>query len=155
MEFPIRRPIKKENPSPVPYSDESRDYNRKGRSSTLEILQKLKSQEDKPVAKLESFSSVDDFQRKKKASVTQPTREAQHAKDPTETEIENVMDEMERLDRRMKHGDSYLNLYYDMKRMEEIFLKKVADIERSNIEISDVVLRRINTKKKFIKNKTK
>ena len=113
MEFPIRRPIKKENPSPVPYSGESRDYNRKGRSSTLEILQKLKSQEDKPVAKLESFSSVDDFQRKKKVSVTQPTREAQHAKDPTETEIENVMDEMERLDRRMKHGDSYLNLYYD------------------------------------------
>ena len=77
----------------------------------------------------------------------------QKPKIPIETEIENVMNEMDRLEHKMKHGDSYLNLYYDMKRMEEKFWKIVTEIENNNFDISDVTLRRINAKRKFIKNK--
>ena len=147
---PVKKPIREMEFSNTNISNHN--YDRKGRSSTAEILQKLKSQEDKPIAKLESFTSLE-AQQKKKVSINNPVSSAAIPKNSTETEIENIMNEMDRLDHKVRHGDSYLNLYYDMKRMEEKFLKTVEEIERSNVDISDPVLRRINAKKKFLKNK--
>ncbi len=159
--FPIRKPVKpvKKPIKEVEFSNtnvSSHNYDRKGRLSTAEILQKLKAQEEKHVVKLESFTSLE-AQQKKKTIYTSQSSSAQEQtayKLPIETEIEHVMNEMDRLDHKVKHGDSYLNLYYDMKRMEEKFLKTVEEIEKGNYDISDPVLRRINAKKKFIKSKS-
>ena len=150
---PVKKPIREMEFSNTNISNHN--YDRKGRSSTAEVLQKLKSQEDKPVAKLESFTSLEAQQKKKTitSSGIAPVSSVAKPRNPTETEIENVMNEMDRLDHKMKKGDSYLNLYYDMKRMEEKFLKLLSEVEHGNAEISDPILRRINAKKKFIKNK--
>ena len=168
MDFPfqIRKPVKlmKKPIKEVEFSNtnvSSHNYDRRGRLSTAEVLQKLKAQEDKPVAKLESFVSLEAQQKKKAVtsssslSTTSSAQEKTASKLPIETEIEHIMNEMDRLDHKVKHGDSYLNLYYDMKRMEEKFWKFVEEIEKSNVDISDPVLRRINAKRKYLKSKGK
>ena len=164
--FPIRKPVKpiKKEIKEIEFSNtriSDHSYDRKGRLSTAEILQKLKAQEDKHIVKLESFVSLEAQQKKKtvtsssSSSSSSSAQEKATSKLPIETEIEHIMNEMDRLDHKVKHGDSYLNLYYDMKRMEEKFWKFVGEIEKSNVDISDPVLRRINAKKKYLKNKGK
>src|SRR3989344_5493606 len=145
MDFPfqIRKPVKlmKKPIKEVEFSNtnvSSHNYDRKGRLSTAEVLQRLKSQEEKPVAKLESFVSLEAQQKKKTVTSSglssSPTQEQTESKLPIETEIEHIMNEMDRLDHKIKRGDSYLNLYYDMKRMEEKFWKFVEEIEKSNVD---------------------
>ncbi|MAG48082.1 hypothetical protein CL617_05750 [archaeon] len=134
--------------------DDKRDETpKKGRGSVIDILRKMKGEESRKAVKLESFGDMEDFDRKKELYKDIPVKEKSFQKDPLEIEILDIMNELDKLSGRMKRGEDYLNLYFDLKRMEDKFLETAVELEKGDTEISEAVLKRINTKKKIIENK--
>ncbi len=125
----------------------------KGRPSTLEVLQKLKAQEARPMAKLEYIAPsnpvVIDRYENIKIDIPKP-------RNIPEQKITSALNEIERIEKKM-HGDSsnYLSLYYDLGKSEEKFLKEVEMVERQNLEISNEIKARIEAKKRQIMSKMK
>ncbi len=125
----------------------------KKRESTLEVLRRLKSQESRPSAKLEYYGPrnpiVVDKYDNVKIEVPKP-------RNIPEQRITSAMNDIERLEKKM-HDDSsnYLSLYYDLGKAEEKFLKEVDMIERQNLEISNELKAKIESKKKMIMSKAK
>lgn len=115
----------------------------KGR--TREVLEKLKSQERRPVAK--------PFIRPLNQEKPRAVEEKKDVVSLPLIKVEKIMRNMDELDRKMKRGDSYLNYYGDMKVLEEDFLNAVADLDRFKTEIPITFKKRIEFMKENIEKK--
>jgi hypothetical protein len=113
------------------------------RESTIDVLRRLKAQEGKSLEKREPFvleKGEDGF----------PT-----VKTLPESNIIALLTKIETLERQMKGGDNYLSLYYDMKNLEEKFLRLAEQIEKHNFQISQDTRKKILTRKEKIEAKKK
>lgn len=113
------------------------------RESTLEVLKRLKAQEGKQLEKRDPFileKGEDDF----------PV-----VKTLPESNVVVLLTKIEALERQMKDSSNYLSLYYDMKNLEEKFLRMAEQIERHNFQISADTKKRIISRKEKIEAKTK
>jgi polyhydroxyalkanoate synthesis regulator phasin len=122
-----------------------------GREPTSEILKRLKEQESKPRAKLESFSSG----KKQDIIIDRPQtmvfRERPH--NIPEHNIDILMRDIESLEKKMKDTSNYLSLFYEMKELEEKFMKNIEFIEKQNIDIGPDIKKRIEFRKNIIEKK--
>lgn len=101
------------------------------RERTIDVLKRLKSQENKPVP--ESYQKIIKKEEPVKI-INLPQRN-----------IENLITKIEELRRKMKTGSqSYFNLYYDLKNAEQLFLKEVNLIKEKNFQIPETTMMRIN-----------
>lgn len=113
------------------------------RESTLDVLNRLKSQESNNFEKREPFvleRGEDDF----------PV-----VKTIPEGNVITLLNKIEALEREMKGGDNYLSLYHDMKNLEEKFMRMAEQIERHNFQISQDTKKRIILRKDKIESKNK
>lgn len=113
------------------------------RETTIDVLKRLKAQEGKKFEKRDPFvleKGEDDFP----VVRTLP-----------ETNIIVLLSKIEALERQMKEGDNYLSLYYDMKNLEEKFLRMAEQIERHNFQVSAETKKRIITRRDKIDSKKK
>lgn len=113
------------------------------RESTLDVLRRLKLQEGKRFEKRDPFvleKGDDGF----------PV-----VKTLPESNIIALLTKIEALERQMKGGDNYLSLYYDMKNLEEKFLRMAEQIERHNFQVSNDAKKRILLRKEKIEAKKK
>ncbi len=113
------------------------------RESTIDVLKRLKSQEGKSFERRDPFvleRGDDGFP----AVKTLP-----------ESNIIALLTKIEALEREMKGGDNYLSLYYDMKNLEEKFLRMAEQIERHNFQVSQDAKKRIMLRKERIEAKSK
>lgn len=113
------------------------------RESTLEVLKRLKANEGRPVEKKDPFileKGDDGFPIVK----TLP-----------ESNVISLLTNIEAMERKMKDGENYLSLYYDMKNLEEKFLRMTEQIERHNFQISADTKKKIMLRKEKILAKTK
>jgi hypothetical protein len=113
------------------------------RESTIDVLRRLKAQEGKSVEKRDPFileKGDDGFPIVK----TLP-----------ESNIISLLTKIEALERQMKSGDNYLSLYYDMKNLDEKFLRMAEQIERHNFQVSQDTKKRIILRKEKIEAKKK
>ncbi len=123
-----------------------------GREPTVEILKRLKEQEAKPKAKLESFS----FGKKQDIIVDKPEQTTvfrERPKNIPEHNIDMLMRDIESLERKMKETSNYLSLFYEMKESEEKFMKNVEFLEKQNIQIGPDIKKRIEYRKGIIERK--
>lgn len=113
------------------------------RESTIDVLRRLKAQEGKSIEKRDLFiveKGDDGF----------PT-----VKTLPESNIIALLTKIEALEREMKGGDNYLSLYYDMKNLEEKFLRMAEQIERHNFQVSQDTKKKILLRKEKIEAKKK
>jgi len=113
------------------------------RESTIDVLKRLKAQEGKTHEKRDPFileRGDDGF----------PV-----VKTLPESNIISLLTKIEALERQMKSGDNYLSLYYDMKNLEEKFLRMAEQIERHNFQVSAETKKRILQRKEKIDAKKK
>ncbi|MFH1210637.1 MAG: hypothetical protein V1645_01855 [archaeon] len=113
------------------------------RESTIDVLRRLKAQEGKGTEKRDPFileKGDDGF----------PT-----VKTLPESNIISLLSKIEALEREMKGGDNYLSLYYDMKNLEEKFVRMAEQIERHNFQVSADTKKRILLRKEKIEAKKK
>jgi polyhydroxyalkanoate synthesis regulator phasin len=123
-----------------------------GREPTSEILKRLKEQESRTKAKLESFS----MGRKQDVIVDrapQTTVFREKPKNIPEHNIDMLMRDIEALERKMKDTSNYLALFYEMKELEEKFMKNVEFIEKQNIDIGPDIRKRVEYRKGIIERK--
>jgi len=114
------------------------------REKTVDVLKRLKAQEEKPKPKLESFSTAKPAKKEEPVQIINiPQRN-----------IENLMHKLDEIDRRMKAGsNSYFNLYYDLKNAEQTFLKETERIKKQNFQIPETTMKRINERVNSIEKK--
>ena len=114
------------------------------REKTVDVLKRLKAQEEKPKPKLESFSTAKSAKKEEPVQIINiPQRN-----------IENLMHKLDEIDRRMKAGsNSYFNLYYDLKNAEQTFLKETERIKKQNFQIPETTMKRINERVNSIEKK--
>ncbi len=114
------------------------------REKTIEVLKRLKAQEEKPKPRLESFSNNKQMKKEEPVQIINiPQRN-----------IENLMHKINEIERRMKTGsNSYFNSYYDLKNAEETFIKEVEKIKKYNFQIPEITMKRINEKVALIERK--
>ncbi len=113
------------------------------RESTLEVLKRLKAEEGRSTEKREPFiieKGDDGFP----VVRTLP-----------ETNIIALLTKIEAMERQMKGGDNYLSMYYDMKNLEEKFLRMAEQIERHNFQVSADTKKKIMLRKEKIEGKRK
>lgn len=113
------------------------------RESTIDVLRRLKAQEGKKFEKRDPFvleKGDDGF----------PV-----VKTLPESNIISLLTKIEALERQMKSGDNYLSLYYDMKNLEEKFLRMAEQIDRHNFQVSADTKKRIVLRKEKIEAKKK
>jgi len=113
------------------------------RESTIDVLRRLKSQEGKSFEKKDPFileKGDDGF----------PT-----VKTLPESNVITLLTKIEALERQMKDGENYLSLYYDMKNLEEKFLRMAEQIERHNFQVSGDIKKKIIARKEKIEAKKK
>lgn len=123
-----------------------------GREPTVEILKRLKEQEAKPRAKLETFS----VEKRQDVIVDKPQQTTVFRERPEnipEHNIDMLMRDIESLERKMKDTSNYLSLFYEMKELEEKFMKNVEFIEKQNIQIGPDIKKRIEYRKGIIERK--
>lgn len=116
----------------------------KGR--TKEVLERLKSQERRPLAK----PFISQIRQERPKEIIEKREEVVSL--PL-MKVEKIMRNMEDLDRKMKKGDSYLNYYGDMKIIESEFLNAVFDLERFGTEVPGTFKKRIDFIKERIERK--
>jgi len=113
------------------------------RESTLDVLRRLKAQEGKSTEKRDPFiieKGDDGF----------PV-----VKTLPETNIIALLTKIEAMERQMKTGENYLSMYYDMKNLEEKFIRMAEQIERHNFQVSAETKKRIMLRKERIEAKKK
>jgi len=123
-----------------------------GREPTIEILKRLKEQEAKPRAKLETFSTG----KKQDVIVDKPQQTTVYRERPQnipEHNINMLMIDIETLERKMKDTSNYLALFYEMKELEDKFMKSLEFIEKQNIDIGSNIKKRIEYRKGIITKK--
>ncbi|MEK6907245.1 MAG: hypothetical protein AABW45_01840 [Nanoarchaeota archaeon] len=119
------------------------------REKTIDVLRRLKAQEDKPKPNLESYSFSTP---KPKTFIKQ---EPVQIINIPQRNVENLMHKIEELERKMKSGsNSYFNLYYDLRNAEQNFMKEFERIKRSSFQIPETTTKRINERANMIQKKT-
>jgi predicted nucleic acid-binding Zn-ribbon protein len=117
------------------------------REKTIDVLRRLKAQEEKPKPKLESYSTI----KPKPALKEEPVQII----NIPQRNIENLMHKLDEIDRRMKTGsNSYFNLYYDLKNAEQNFMREVERIKKQNFQIPETTMKRINERVNIIEKKS-
>ena len=118
------------------------------REKTIDVLRRLKAQEDKPKPSMESYSFS------KPPVITKREPEPVQIVNIPQRNIENLMHKIEELERKMKSGSqSYFDLYYDLKTAEQNFMREAERIKRSSFQIPDTTMRRIDEKMSLITRK--
>ena len=118
------------------------------REKTIDVLRRLKAQEDKPKPAMESFSFS------KQPVITKKQPEPVQIVNIPQRNIENIMHKIEELEKRMKSGSqSYFDLYYDLKNAEQNFMREAERIKKSSFQIPDTTMRRINERVSSIERK--
>lgn len=119
------------------------------REKTIDVLRRLKAQEDKPRPNLESYSFS------KPQQIVRREPEPVQIINIPQRNVENLMHKIEELERKMKSGsNSYFDLYYDLKNAEQNFIKEVERIKKSSFQIPDTTMKRINDRVNQIQKKT-
>lgn len=119
------------------------------REKTIDVLRRLKAQEEKPKPKLESYSN---YPIKPKPVIKE---EPVQIINIPQRNIENLMHKLDEIDKRMKTGSSsYFNLYYDLKNAEQNFMKEVERIKKQNFQIPETTMKRINERVNIIEKKS-
>jgi len=113
------------------------------REKTIDVLRRLKAQENKPVP-------VD--YKKPPVKEIQLNKEQVKIVNLPQKKIETAMQKIEELRKKMKAGSSnYFNMYYDLKNAEQEFLKEAKLIKEKNFQIPETTALRINDMMKSIK----
>lgn len=86
---------------------------------TKEVLERLKSQESKPKPKLEQNYT-------KRPSI--PKNEKSQS--IYQLKLERVINRLNELERKMKHGDNYFTNYWDYSKVSEEFLDVLSEFEK-------------------------
>jgi len=128
------------------------------RESTREVLSRLKDQE-----KGQNISQQGYETRKTIGGVAYIdmglSKKQEPSKDLTsipEYNIENILKQISGLERRMKENTSnYLNLYYDLRKLEDKFVKAVEFARVNNIQIKENLLREIREREQVIVRRSK
>ena len=119
------------------------------REKTIDVLKRLKAQEDKPRAKLESFS----FSSQKPAL----KQEESKVLNLPQRNIESLMHKIEEIERKMKSGNvgktGYFNLYYELKNAEQTFLREAEKVLKQDFQIPQTTLNRVKTRVGLIKSR--
>ena len=107
------------------------------REPVIEVLKRLKAQEDKPVP-------VDYKKETKKEEVK--------IVNIPQRNIENIMHKIEDLRKKMKNGSGkYFDFYYELKDIEQQFLKEASIIKEKNFRIPETTMMRVNEMLKGIR----
>ena len=118
------------------------------REKTIDVLRRLKAQEEKPKPKLESYSN---YPIKPRPIIKE---EPVQIINIPQRNIENLMHKIDELEKKMKSGSqSYFNLYYDLKNAEQNFMNEVERIKRQNFQIPETTMKRINERAVLIEKK--
>src|SRR3989338_6052144 len=118
------------------------------RESTKEVLERLKSQEKKistSSIRVDDIPYLDLDAKRSHCNVTIP-----------EYNIEQIMRQITAMERRMKEDSSnYLNLFYDLRKLEGKFLNAVDFISKNNIKVKPEILKEIKAREEVISRRTK
>jgi len=118
------------------------------RESTKEVLERLKSQEKKistSSIRVDDIPYLDLDAKRSHGNVTIP-----------EYNIEQIMRQITAMERRMKEDSSnYLNLFYDLRKLEGKFLNAVDFISKNNIKVKPEILKEIKAREEVISRRTK
>ncbi len=103
------------------------------REKTIDVLKRLKSQENKP--------TPEQYKKPEKKREPEPVKII----NLPQKKIEGLMQRIEEIRKKMKSGSqSYFNLYYDLKNAEQNFLKEVNLIKEKNFQIPETTMLRIS-----------
>ncbi len=119
------------------------------REKTIDVLKRLKAQEDKPQAKLESFS----FSSQKPVLKQEETKIV----NLPQRNIEALMHKIEEIERKMKSGNvgstGYFSLYYELKNVEQTFLREAEKVLKQDFQIPQTTLNRVKARVELIKQR--
>src|SRR3989344_6660631 len=115
------------------------------RETTKEILTRLKSQEKaQPATRDIPYLNVNHDARPKEASTI------------PEYNIENILRQINALEKKMQEDTrNYLNLFYDLRKLEDKFSKAVEFIKVNNIHVKDNIAKEIGTREGIISRRAK
>src|SRR3989344_7776511 len=114
------------------------------REKTVDVLRRLKAQEGKPKAKLESYSFSDQ----------KPKQEEFKSSNLPQRNIETLLHKIEEIERKMKTGNvSYFNLYYELKNAEQTFLREAEKALKQDFQIPKTTLDRVKSRVEIIKSR--
>ena|SRR3989344_3147809 len=103
------------------------------REKTIDVLRRLKSQEDKPTPEIYN----------KPAKKEEPVKII----NLPQRKIEDLMHKVEDIRKRMKTGNTgssgYFNLYYDLKNAEQSFVKEALILKEKNFQIPETTMKRV------------
>ena len=103
------------------------------RGRTIDVLKKLKAQENKPVPEVY-----------KKPVRTQEEIPVKIINFP-QKKIESLMQKIEEIRKKMKSGnEGYFNLYYDLRNAEQDFLKEAKILKEKNFNIPGITMKRVD-----------
>jgi len=119
------------------------------RESTKEVLERLKSQEKKQtVAEIRDGVPYLNIAPQKNINAERSTIPEYNA--------EQVLRQITNLERKMKEDSSnYLNLFYDLRKLEDKFLKAVDFIKANNIQVKADTLKEIESREGIISRRGK
>jgi|SRR3989344_2178830 len=118
------------------------------RESTREVLDRLKSQEKRPSINTSEIHYIN----------MDPRRpiESTESQNIPEYNIEQTLRQINALEKKMKEDTSnYLNLYHDLRKLEDKFLKAVEFAKVNNIQVKDNILREISAREQIISRRSK
>ena len=127
------------------------------RESTRDVLDRLKSQEKKIQGSSADYNesriggvSILNIGANKKQET------AREASTIPEYNIENILKQIISLERKMREDSSnYLNLFYDLRKLEDRFLKAVDFAKANNIQVKENLLRDIELREQVISRRGK
>lgn len=114
------------------------------RETTKELLTRLKSQETVPPSSNIQYLNIKQEAKPKEASTI------------PEYNIENILRQINSLEKKMQEDTrNYLNLFYDLRKLEDKFSKAVEFIKVNNIHVKDNVAKEISTRENIISRRGK
>lgn len=118
------------------------------RESTREVLDRLKAEEKRQSVNTSEIHYINMDPRKPVES-----RESQNI---PEYNIEQILRQINALEKKMKEDTSnYLNLYHDLRKLEDKFLKAVEFAKVNNIQVKDNISREISAREQIISRRSK
>ncbi|MBI2670579.1 hypothetical protein HYX18_01185 [Candidatus Woesearchaeota archaeon] len=91
---------------------------------TREVLERLKSQEAQSKPKLENLSNL-----KKSSSNIQTTKKESNSISIYQIKLEKIINRLNELERKMKHGDNYFTHYWDYSNHCKEFIEALKEFE--------------------------
>ncbi len=114
------------------------------RESTKELLTRLKAQENSVPAKTVQYLNIKQEAKPKEASTI------------PEYNVENILRQINALEKKMQEDtQNYLNLFYDLRKLEDRLLKAVEFIKTNNINVKDSIARELDARERIIARRAK